>query len=177
MPPATEDTSMTNESPAASESWETRLASLLDELSGVQNDLLRLLDVKRERLVAKDREALEAMQPEEQTLIDRLAVCQQRRQSLLDAAAAEGLPSTDLRAVADSMPAAERDRLRPALREARRRSRLVQHQSLTNWVLVQRTLLHLSQMVEIIATGGRKSPTYEKSGPSAAGGALVDHAV
>ncbi|MCU0373434.1 MAG: hypothetical protein MUE56_09370, partial [Ignavibacteria bacterium] len=29
--------------------------------------------------------------------------------------------------------------------------RLLQHQSLTNWVLAQRSMLHLSQLLEIIA--------------------------
>jgi hypothetical protein len=62
------------------------------------------------------------------------------------------------------------------MREAADRSRLLQHQSLTNWVLVQRTLLHLSQMIEIIATGGRPKPTYEKGPGSNSGGALVDRA-
>ena len=49
---------------------------------------------------------------------------------------------------------------KPAFDEAAERSRLLQHQSLTNWVLVQRSLLHLSQLIEIIATGGRPKPTY-----------------
>ena len=61
--------------------------------------------------------------------------------------------------------------------EAAGKSRLLQHQSLTNWVVVQRTLLHLSQLLEIIATGGRLRPTYGKESPAASGGALLDHAV
>jgi hypothetical protein len=52
----------------------------------------------------------------------------------------------------------------------------VQHHSLTNWVLVQRTLIHLSQMLEIIATGGRMKPTYGEGGRTDAGGSLVDQA-
>lgn len=158
-------------------SWEHRLTELLGELSEVQSDLLALLEEKRQLLVARDQDALAAMQPREEGLLERLAECQRRRQRLLDAAAAEGLPSRDLRQLAGALPADERQRMRPAIRDAQQRTRLVQHQSLANWVLVQRSLLHLSQMVEIIATGGRKAPTYEKSGPSAVGGALVDRAV
>lgn len=157
--------------------WEARLGALLDELSAVQADLLSLLETKRQRIVAGDRDALASMQAEEQVLADRLAACQQRRQAMLDEAKADGLPSRDLRTLVESLPGDERGRLRPAVREARNRSRLLQHQSLANWVLVQRTLLHLSQMVEIIATGGQKAPTYEKNGPTAAGGTLVDQAV
>ncbi|MHC4407137.1 MAG: hypothetical protein ACYTG0_46590, partial [Planctomycetota bacterium] len=58
--------------------------------------------------------------------------------------------------------------------EATGRARLLQHQSLTNWVVVQRTLIHLSQMLEIIATGGQKQPTYGKEELVEPHGALVD---
>jgi hypothetical protein len=73
--------------------------------------------------------------------------------------------------------------MQASIREAAERSRLLQHQCLTNWVLVQRTLLHLSQLIEIIATGGRLQPTYSNStdrhsphGGAMVGGALVDRA-
>ena len=62
------------------------------------------------------------------------------------------------------------------IREAANRSQLLRHQSLTNWVVVQRSLLHLSQMIEIIATGGRPKPTYDKGSGSHSGGSLVDRA-
>ena len=60
------------------------------------------------------------------------------------------------------------------------RARLLQHESLTNWVLAQRTLLHLSQILEIVATGGVEKPTYAKgqtaTSTGAATGAIVDRA-
>jgi hypothetical protein len=43
--------------------------------------------------------------------------------------------------------------------------------------LVQKALIHLSQLLEIIATGGAFQPTYHKGGPVPAGGALMDRAV
>jgi hypothetical protein len=52
--------------------------------------------------------------------------------------------------------------------------RLLQHHSLTNWVLAQRSLLHITQLLEIVATGGRLQPTYGKGASSHARGALVD---
>ena len=57
-----------------------------------------------------------------------------------------------------------------------KRTRVLRHHSLTNWVLVQRTLIHLSQMLEIIATGGEMQPTYGKEESVHARGALVDRA-
>jgi hypothetical protein len=45
-------------------------------------------------------------------------------------------------------------------RENAARMRVLQHHSLVNWVLAQRALLHVSQLLEIIATGGRTQPNY-----------------
>ncbi len=155
--------------------WESQIATLLDELSAVQTDLLSVLEEKRQALVAgADSELLEPLQKREQELAERLSNCQQRRQSMLASASEAGLPDTNLRLLAESLPQENRNRLKPAIRQGQSRMRLLQHQSLTNWVLVQRTLLHLSQMVEIVATGGEKSPIYRKEGPSPAGGALLD---
>jgi hypothetical protein len=67
-----------------------------------------------------------------------------------------------------------RDKLGKQIKESASRMRLLQHESLANWVLAQRTLLHISQMLEIIATGGRLLPTYGPGEPTLTGGALVD---
>ena len=53
--------------------------------------------------------------------------------------------------------------------------RILQHHSLANWVLAQRSLLHVSQLLEIIATGGRMQPTYGDSESVHARGSLVNH--
>lgn len=163
--------------PDSIDGWEAPLTELLADLSQTQSELLEVLGRKRDLLVAGDREGLAAIGADEERLAGRLADCQQRRQQMLDSASEQGLPHGDLRSLAEAMPDAARRSLRPQIREARSRARLLQHQSLTNWVLVQRTLLHLSQMIEIVATGGQKAPTYEKSGPSASGGVLMDRAV
>jgi hypothetical protein len=110
-------------------------------------------------------------------LIARLQACQQRRQGLLARAANQGLPSDSIQSLSKSLPQSVRKRLRGDLDEARERSRILQHECLTNWVLVQRTLLHLSQLIEIIATGGRMKPTYGNGSDCREQGALVDRAV
>jgi hypothetical protein len=89
-------------------------------------------------------------------------------------AGADGLPADSIRSLAGRLPGGSG--MQAAVREAAERSRLLQHQCLTNWVLVQRSLVHLSQMIEIIATGGRPKPTYGKGSERAPSGALVDRA-
>ena len=62
-------------------------------------------------------------------------------------------------------------------RESIRKSKQLQHQSLANWVLAQRTAIHLSDLIEIIGTKGKLSPTYNRhhnKEKSYSGGSIVD---
>jgi hypothetical protein len=158
------------------DTWESEIGGLLGELAEVQTALLGTLSEKRTLLVTGDHEALSAMAGRESELAFRLQTCHERRQALLSRAGAEGMPSDSIRTLSNRLPAASRDRMHASICESTERTKLLQHQSLTNWVLVQRSLLHLSQLIEIIAMGGRTKPTYGKGSDSAASGALVDRA-
>jgi len=158
------------------DNWESDIAALLTELSSVQGELLGLLTEKRSILASGDHNALLAMAAREQALVERLNSCHERRQQLLNRAAASGLPSDSVRSLSQQLPVDGRQRIHASIDEAAERGKFLQQQCLTNWVLVQRTLLHLSQMIEIIATGGRPLPTYGNGSERAVSGALVDQA-
>jgi flagellar biosynthesis/type III secretory pathway chaperone len=158
------------------DTWESDIGGLLGELAEVQTALLGALNDKRQHIVAGDQAALSAMAEREQKLADRLQACHERRQQLLARANSDGLPSDSIQSLSSRLPAGSRDRVHASIHEAAGRTQLLQHQSLANWVLVQRSLLHLSQLIEIIATGGRPKPTYGKGSDSATSGALVDRA-
>ncbi len=158
------------------DNWEGEIGELIGELAEVQTALLGTLSEKRQLLVAGDHASLSAMAGREQELADRLQACHERRQQLLARANEDGLPADSIQSLSEKLPLASRDRVQASIREAAGRTQLLQHQSLANWVLVQRSLLHLSQLIEIIATGGRPKPTYGKGSDRAASGALVDRA-
>jgi hypothetical protein len=155
--------------------WEQELGELLTLLSGTQGELLALLSEKRDLLVRGDLPGLATIQPREEAIIAQLQICQLRREELLGRAAQEGLPNDSLHSLTQALPNQASPTIRASINEAELRTRLLRHHSLTNWVLVQRTLLHLSQMLEIIATGGQPQPTYGK-GATSRGGGLVDQA-
>ena len=158
------------------DNWEGEIGGLLGELAEVQTALLGTLSEKRLLLAAGDHVALTAMGDRESQLAQRLQACHERRQQLLARANDSGLPSDSIGSLSERLPAESRDRVQASIREATGRTQLLQHQSLANWVLVQRSLLHLSQLIEIIATGGRPKPTYGKGSDCGASGALVDRA-
>jgi hypothetical protein len=140
--------------------WEAEISGLLDELSSVQADLLDVLAKKRDALATANVETLASLQPVEQELGSRLEHCQARRAELLAAARQEGLPGESVSKLAMRVGGGKRGRLGRQVKDSAARMRLLQHHSLANWVLAQRSLLHVSQLLEIIATGGRLQPTY-----------------
>lgn len=154
--------------------WETEFADLLHELSAVQGELLQVLAAKRERMAKHDLGGMTGLQDQETELGARLQACHDRRQALLAAVNDQGLACDNLGKLAKHLPAGKREVFGKQVKDATVRTRLMQHESLTNWVVAQRTVLHLSQLIEIIATGGRIKPTYAKSDAALARGTLVD---
>ena len=157
--------------------WESEIGGLLAELSSVQSELLEMLGLKRDALAAGDVERLHELQPREEVLAGRLEECQTRRAELLAHARQEGLPGESVSKLATRVGGGKPGKLGQQVKESAARMRLLQHHSLANWVLAQRSLLHVSQLLEIIATGGRLQPTYgDKESVHACGGLVNQQA-
>lgn len=162
---------------AVDATWETELAEFLTELSAAQDELFGVLKRKLSLLGAADAPGLEALGVVESGLAERLQACHRRRCDMLARAGRQGLPADSLRSLAAVLPAERRKQLQSQVAQAADKSQLLRHQSLTNWVVTQRTLLHLSQLLEIVATGGKPRPTYGREDSASSGGALLDRAV
>lgn len=154
--------------------WERELTELLDELSELQDELLDILRTKQTCMTTGDLPGMQRLQMREAELAGRLQECHDRRAALLTEAKTEGLPADSLGKLASAVTGTGRSELHRRVHQASTRMRLLQHHSLANWVLAQRTLLHVSQLLEIIATGGRQRPTYGTDHTSRGRGALVD---
>ncbi len=154
--------------------WEADISVLLDDLSASQEELLAVLAEKREVLSRRDPGETSDLQQREQVLADKLQTFHDRRSSLLEDAAHAGLPHDSITSLAKSVGNEELGGLEEQVKHSSDQMRLLRHESLTNWVIAQRSLLHVSQMLEIIATGGRLQPTYGSDISSHATGSLVD---
>ena len=154
--------------------FEAEITGLLDDLTSVQTELLEVLAQKRVALTNADMQGLAELQPRELHLSDRLAACQDRRTALLAEAKAQGKPSENVARLANSTNTGKPSKLGIQVKETAARLRILQHHSLANWVLAQRSLLHVSQLLEIIATGGQMRPTYGDRESVHACGSLVN---
>ena len=154
--------------------WEAEIGGLLSELSSVQAELLDILARKRDALAAAHLEALAELQPQEEALAARLEQCQVRRAELLERARREGLPADNVSKLASRLSGGRPGKLGQQVKESAAKMRLLQHHSLANWVLAQRSLLHVSQLLESIATSGRMQPTYGDKESMLGRGGLVN---
>lgn len=158
--------------------WERELADFLNELITIQGHVLTYLREKRTCLANADVEGLAALVPRCEYIQSRLQRCLDRRVELLNKARQEGFSADNVRTLAESAGVSRAVSNR--LAEAAHNMRLLQIHNLTNWMLNQRALMHLSQLIEIIATGGQRAPTYEKRGaPVCDGvqGSLLDQSI
>jgi hypothetical protein len=87
------------------------------------------------------------------------------------------MPNDSMAVLAANLGGDANGKLGKQVKQVASNMRLLQHQSLTNWVLAQRALLHVSQLLEIIATGGRMQPTYGDKDALHSRGSLVDHEI
>ncbi|MGW8256984.1 MAG: flagellar export chaperone FlgN [Thermoguttaceae bacterium] len=157
--------------------WENEIAELLTDILAVQDDLFLNLAKKRDLLKTADLSGLNALAQEEEQLVSRLQECIHRREQMLARTAEDGQKARSIRELAKKLPATSKGGISDRLDSVSSRARLLQHHSFTNWLVVQRTLIHLSQLIEIIATGGRLQPTYGDREYINANGALVDRAI
>jgi hypothetical protein len=137
-----------------------QIADLLGELSQVQTELLELLQQKQRRMASQDPAELAPLVERERELAARMQACHEHRAALLAQAQAEGLPGDSILSLTAAVEGGPRGPVSRQAKETQARMRLLQHHSLVNWVLAQRALLHVAQLLEIIATGGRLQPTY-----------------
>jgi len=157
--------------------WDAEIGDFLARLSHAQRELLALLATKRKLLEDRDHAALEQLGSREHELAEELQACQQVRSRLLGEAESAGLPASSLAELDRALAGDEASPRAELIEASRNRAQLIRHDCLTQWVAMQRTLLHLSQMLEIIATGGRPKPTYGNSCGAQPSGALMDQAV
>ncbi|MCL2303751.1 MAG: flagellar protein FlgN [Planctomycetaceae bacterium] len=156
----------------------TQIQEFLDKLSVVQDATLDFLKRKGDLLGKSDAKGLTEIADEEQTVMDRLHGVFELRHQILQQAKEADLPSDTLESLAARLDKENPgNALEERCRDSIQKSRLLRHQSLANWVLAQRTAIHLSQLIEIIGTKGKPNSTYSRhhnKEKSYTGGSIVD---
>ncbi|MDR3109523.1 MAG: flagellar protein FlgN [Planctomycetaceae bacterium] len=155
--------------------WQVELTMFFNELESAQENAMSVLQRKQKSLANANVKEIQTVTEEEKASVERLEVCLKRRETLLEEAAKNKLPSDSIESLCKVLP--QNAGLTDRVKKSKHNSRLIQYQSLTNWVITQRSVIHLNQLIELIKNKGKKSPTYnkdkQKTNPNN-GGNLVD---
>jgi hypothetical protein len=161
----------------------SELARFLSTLEETQAGLLALFTTKRRALDRFEGEELIRLSQEEEQLTARLQALVGARLELLNRAREAGFVAESLlelagaigRTVGEARVLAAIGLLKNRIVGCQLRTSKLQHESWIHWIISHRCYNHYTELLELIAHGGHRAPTYGKQG--AAGGALLDTAV
>ncbi len=161
------------------------LSQFLTDLERTQEDLLTLFTAKRAALDRRlSQELLRSLSAQEGELTGKLQELVKERMKLLIKARDAGFVVESLlelagvigRTVGDSRVLRAIELIENRIIQSQRRTLKLQQESWVHWIISHRCYNHYTQLVELIAHGGHRAPTYGDKSPSAAGGALLDAA-
>ena len=145
-------------------------ATLID----AQEALLQILHRKRTALATADLEMMAALQTPEAEAARRLQELVAWRARLLESARRAGHPGETLTELAQALFGSQPSRLTHLLKTAQRRAKEVRQESWVQWVITNRCCNFYSEVLELIAQGGKKPPTYHEQAWAHRGGAVLD---
>ncbi|HEV7280795.1 MAG TPA: hypothetical protein VGN57_11385 [Pirellulaceae bacterium] len=154
------------------------VADYLDEYLDVQQALLDVMTAKLDVRTKRGLEEARALDAREAELVERLKACVEKRQGLLADPELNAAGEPTLRRLAESVENADEDQadLNLFLRfdAAEKNNRELRMRSVSAWVLAQRSVVHWSQMLEIVASQGQNVPTYKRDRKLRSRGALMN---
>src|SRR5579872_3469009 len=160
------------------------LAQFLTALEQTQQELLTLFTAKREALDRRLSAELIRLSIREGELTGSLQELVQERTKLLIKARGAGFAVESLlelagvigRTFGDSRVLRAVELIENRIIQSQLRTTKLQQESWVHWIISHRCYNHYTELVELIAHGGHRAPTYGDKTPSAAGGALLDAA-
>jgi hypothetical protein len=160
------------------------LAQFLAVLEQTQQDLLTLFTAKRDALDRRLSAELIRLSALEEELTGKLQELVKERTRLLNRARGAGFAVDSLlelagvigRTVGDSRVLRAIELIENRIIQSQRRTMKLQQESWVHWIISHRCYNHYTELLELIAHGGHRAPTYGDKSPSTAGGALLDAA-
>jgi hypothetical protein len=152
------------------------IEELLGEIDETQNALGATYRDKRAAIREANAPEIDRLTRFEQEQISELQVHLRRREQILQRARQAGLPADSLKSLVGTLPEPFRESLLAHLDETRRTTDANRRESWILWIVCKQSLRFFSNVIELIANGGRRTPIYSAR-PEAelsTGGALLD---
>ncbi|MDR2705649.1 MAG: flagellar protein FlgN [Planctomycetaceae bacterium] len=155
---------------------EHEIIAFLNQLATVQEKILDVLKKKQTLLVKPDKESLAAITAEEERTLILLQQSLDHREKILEFAKKQGHNVDSIQMLCEQI-FPKPSEWRMLVNAANNRNRQIRYLALANWTVSQKSLIHLTQILEIIETRGQGKTTYKpQKGKEnhSSGGGFVD---
>ncbi|MDR2114864.1 MAG: flagellar export chaperone FlgN [Planctomycetaceae bacterium] len=155
---------------------EHEIITFLNQLAAVQEKILDVLKKKQLLLVKPDKESLASITAEEENTLISLQKSLDYREKILKSAEKQGYNVDSIQMLCEQI-FPKPSEWRRLVNAAQNRNKQIRYLALANWTVSQKSLIHLTQILEIIETRGQGKTTYkpQKGKDShSSGGGFVD---
>jgi hypothetical protein len=155
---------------------EHEIIAFLNRLATVQEKILNVLKKKQTLLVKPDKESLAAITAEEERTLMLLQQSLDHREKILESAQKQGHHADSIQILCEQI-FPKPNEWRMLIDAANNRLRQIRYLALANWTVSQKSLIHLTQILELIETQGQGKTTYQpQKGKEhhSSGGGFVD---
>jgi len=152
----------------------TDLLNFLNQLIETQNHMLAVLHKKQAVLVRPEKETMASVAAEEEDVLKKMQHILNRREELLTAARLQNISSDSIEQLCEHFfpRNIEMQKMIDAVRHKTHQIRLLAY---TNWTMSRKSMIHVSQILELLETRGQGKATYHPPQSTAApGGGFVD---
>ena len=151
---------------------------LLAVLEATQEKLTALFTQKVAALTGARAVELLRLAETEAELVSQLQSLLSFRRTILLRAKQDGLPCQTVAHLVDAAGDGEREALNSQIQRCRESSTRLRHESWIHWIIAHRAYNHHTELLDLIAHCGKKTPTYSR-GPNqeTLGGAILDASV
>ena len=151
---------------------------LVDELLTTGDELLRHYERKSAAMQRASADELMKLTEAELALTQRLERGLNARRAILQEAGRQRLPHKSIRELVAKLPEAPVEELNAALARIQQQAQQLRLAGWSQWVVAHRTHAHYTELIDLIAQGGYRSPTYSQhTTREGKGGVLLDTSI
>ena len=150
------------------------IQNFLKQLIEAQHQMLAVLQKKQKILVNPEKEAVAAISVEEEQTLAAMHHMIERREELLTAARLQNVPCETIEQLCEHFFPRHLE-VQKLLNEVKHLARQISFLGFTNWKMGRQSLIHIEQILELLATRGQGITTYHpQSQAVSARGVSVD---
>jgi len=138
----------------------TDIKKFLTQLIESQHRMLAVLHKKQAILVKPNPEAMESMSHEEEKAMSDMQDILKRRDDLLMAARLQNIRSHSIEQLCEHFFPCNIE-VQKLLAESKHRTQQIRLLAYTNWTMSRKSLIHVSQILELLETRGQGKTTYQ----------------